>query len=407
MSLNIEEKLLFWYNNFVVYKLYERGNYMNKKRIIIISISAILLLIIAIFAYKFSDNFDRETIAKEVDVLEKEPDRLNIKMVGDNLIHNSIYFAAKTNDGYNFDMMFENVKDDIKVADVAIINQETIFVENPNRYSSYPTFGSPTAVGDAAIKAGFDVVAHATNHTLDKGTSGIQDTLNFWENNYPDINILGIHESEEDSDISYLEKNNIKLAFVNYTYGLNGLKIPEGKEYMVDLLGDDTKIKETLDEAENNSDITIAILHIGTEYVYKPTKYHKDYVDFFIDNGADIVLCAHPHVLEPYDMITTENGNTGLVYYSLGNFISNQNEVPRLLGGMADITIERNENGEIKIKEYDLIPLVTHYSGKYYTTYKLADYTDELAKVHKISSKRNFSVDILWELYNNIMGKED
>jgi len=375
---------------------------MNKKRIVFICVGVLLLIAIAVVVYKFADSFDRTVTATEIEE-EKEPDRLSIKMVGDNLIHNSIYYAARTENGYNFDMMFENVKDDIEEADVAIINQETIFVNDPKRYSSYPTFGSPTEVGDAAVKAGFDVVAHATNHTNDKGTSGITDTLNFWEENYPDIKVLGIHGNEEESDITYLEKNNIKLAFVNYTYGLNGLNLSSGKEYMVDLLGNDTEIKETLNEAENNSDITVAILHIGTEYVYEPTRYHKNYVDFFIDNGADIVLCAHPHVLEPYGMITTESGNTGLVYYSLGNFISNQNEVPRLLGGMADITLERGEDGNINIKEYSLIPLVTHYSGKYYTTYKLSDYTNELAAKHKISESRDFSVEILTELYNKIM----
>jgi len=374
---------------------------MSKKQIIFICIGIVLLILIAIGVYKFSGGFDKEVIAEEI---EEVPDSIRLKMVGDNLIHNSIYFAAKTEDGYNFDMLFENVKNEVDEADVAIINQETIFVENPSRYSSYPTFGSPTHVGDAIVKAGFDVVAHATNHTNDKGSSGIKDTLNFWKNNYPNIKILGIHETENESDISYLEKNNIKLAFVNYTYGLNGLELSDKNKYMVDVLGDDAAIKETLVEADNNSDMVIAILHIGTEYVYKPTKYHKNYVDFFIDNGADIVLCAHPHVLEPYSMVTTENGNTGLVYYSLGNFMSNQNEVPRLLGGMADIIIERNETGEIEIKDYSLIPLVTHYSGKYYTTYKLDDYTDELAKEHKISQSREFSVEILRNLYEKIMG---
>lgn len=377
---------------------------MDKKRIVIICLGILSIVGVAIGAYNFADSLNKTAVAQEVDEV-KEPDRLNIKMVGDNLIHNSIYFAAKTENGYNFDMMFENVKDEIEKADISIINQETILVEDPSRYSSYPTFGSPTEVGDSVAKAGFDVVAHASNHTYDKGTSGITDTLNFWKKNYPDITVLGIHENEEESDISYLEKNNIKIAFVNYTYGLNGFKLPEGKEYMIDILGNNDEIKETLKEAEENSDITIAILHIGTEYVYKPTNYHKEYVDFFIDNGADIVLCAHPHVLEPYDMVTTENGNKGLVYYSLGNFISNQDEVPRLLGGMADFTIERNEQGKIYIKEYSLVPLVTHYSDKYYTTYKLSDYTDELAKKHKISSKREFSVDVLWNLYNKIMDK--
>lgn len=379
---------------------------MNKKRIAIICGGALLIVLMAITVYKFSGIFDKEVIAKEPDIIEEKPDSLNIKMVGDDLIHNTIYFAAKTEDGYDFDMLFEQVKDDIESADVAIINQETIFVNNPNRYSSYPTFGSPTQVGDSIVKAGFDVVTHATNHTLDKGVSGINDTLEFWRGNYPNIDILGIHASEDESKISYLEKNNIKLSFVNYTYGLNGLKLPKDKEYMIDLLDDGTELSENVRIAKENSDIMIAILHIGTEYVYKPTKYHKKYVDMCIDNGADIVICAHPHVLEPYKKVTTENGNTGLVYYSLGNFISNQRKIPTLLGGMADITLERNSDGKVEIKDYSLIPLVTHYTDNYYTTYKLKDYTDELAKQHRISRSEEFSVEILWDLFNEIMNTE-
>ena len=377
---------------------------MNKKRIILLSSGVILLVALITGIYVYADNFNKTAFAKENVNEVKEPDRLKVKMVGDDLIHNLIYFAAKTEDGYNFDMLFENVKDEINDSDIAIINQETILVSDPKRYSSYPTFGSPTEVGDAVAKAGFDVVAHATNHTNDKGVSGINDTLNFWREKHPEIKVLGIHADENESDISYLEKNNIKVSFVNYTYGLNGLNLLKGKEYMIDLLGNDNEIKETLTEAKANSDLTIAILHIGTEYVYEPTEYHKKYVNFFIDNGADIVLCAHPHVLEPYGMLTTENGNTGLVYYSLGNFISNQREVPRLLGGMADITVEKDKDGKISVKDYSLIPLVTHYTGKYYTTYKLVDYTDELASQHKISQTHSFSTKILWDLYNKIMG---
>lgn len=149
----------------------------------------------------------------------------------------------------------------------------------------------------------------------------------------------------------------------------------------------------------------IAILHLGTEYVYKPTSYHKKYVDMCIDNGADIVLCAHPHVLEPYEMVTTKNGNTGLVYYSLGNFISNQRKVPTLLGGMADIKLEKDEEGVVTIKDYSLIPLVTHYKDGFYTTYRLDKYTDELASEHKINETAEFSVQVLTDLLNSIMAK--
>ena len=375
---------------------------MKKKQIIILSIGVLILVGLSICVYKFSGIFDKEVMADPIE----EKDSLRIKMVGDDLIHNSIYFAAKTDTGYNFDMMFENVKEDIEEADIAIINQETIFVASPSRYSSYPTFGSPVQVGDAIVKAGFDVVAHATNHTMDKGTSGIEDTLSFWKNNYPDMPVLGIHENKEDSDIYYLEKNNIKIAFINYTYGLNGLEVPKGKEYMVDVLGNDEKLKEILEEAKENSDIVIPILHIGTEYVYTPTNYHKKCVDLCINNGASVVLCAHPHVLEPFGMVTTKEGNTGLVYYSLGNFISNQKQVDTLLGGMADFIIERNEEGKVEVKKYDLIPLVTHYTDKYYTTYKLSEYNNDLAKEHKISLTSNFSVEKLWELYKSIIEKQ-
>lgn len=379
---------------------------MSKKRIVLICIGAILLVLISITAYKYADKFNREASANELEEIpEKKVDKLTLRMVGDNLIHNTIYFAAKTDDGYNFDMLFENVKDEIESADVSIINQETIFVKDAKRYSSYPTFGSPVQVGDSIAKAGFDVVSHATNHTLDKGVSGVTDTLSFWKEHYPDIKILGIYENKDESDITYIQKNNIKLSFVNYTYGLNGMTLPKDKAYMVDLLGNDEELKDNIKTAKENSDIMIAILHIGTEYVYSPSTYHKKYVDMCIDSGADILLCTHPHVLEPYKMVTTKNGNTGLVYYSLGNFISNQREVPRLLGGMADIELVRNEDGEVEISKYDLIPLVTHYIDGYYTTYRLDEYTDELASQHKISKTNEFSTKILWYLFNEIIKK--
>lgn len=332
-------------------------------------------------------------------------DTVTLTMVGDCLIHSPLYKAAhQEDDSYNFDMLFENIADDIASKDIAIINQETIFIEDRNNYSSYPMFGSPIEVGDAEVKAGFDVIAHATNHTIDKGLIGITDTINFWETNYPNITYLGIHDSVDDEDIAYIDKKGIRFAFVNYTYGLNGLESRRtNNEYMIDLLSDND-IEATLKDAEDNADITVAILHVGTEYVYTPTDYAQKQVDKFIDNGADIVLCAHPHVLEPYELRTTEQGNTGLVYYSLGNFVSYQNELPRILGGMANITLAK-VNNKVYITDYELIPLVTHQQSGYITTYKLEDYTDDLCSKHKLYSK-GLSTAYLYELYDKIMGRE-
>lgn len=333
---------------------------------------------------------------------DNETITINIKMVGDNLIHSPLYKAAKQEDStYNFDFMYEHIKNDIESADLAIINQETIFINDYTKISSYPTFGSPTEVGDATVKAGFDVMAHSTNHTIDKGLQGITDTINFWKTKYPDIVYLGIHDSEDDSDIRYVNVNGINISFVNYTYGLNGLESRRtNNEYMIDMLSDND-VEETLHEASDNSDILIAILHIGNEYVYEPTQYQTKQINKFIDNGADIVICAHPHVIQPFGIVTTENGNTGLVYYSLGNFISNQNELPRILGGMADIQITK-ENGNTYVSNYDMIPLVTHQEVGYYTVYKLSDYTDELCKEHKLYNK-GLSINYLNNLWNDIL----
>ena len=359
---------------------------------------------------------EQAEIENEIDVIDPiveevfEPIVTNVKMtmVGDCLIHEPLYVGAKQDDGsYDFSHMFENIKTDIQEADISIINQETIFIKDRNKYSSYPTFGSPIEVGVAEAEVGFDVIAHSTNHTIDKGEQGVLDTIDFWENHYPNIKYLGIHNSPNEEDIQYITKNGIKFSFVNYTYGLNGLESwRRGKEYLVDMLIDED-IETTLLTAEENSDVVVAILHVGDEYVYEPTDYAKKQVNRMIDNGADIVLCAHPHVVEPYGIITTENGNKGLVYYSLGNFISAQDQLPRIIGGMANINIQKTqyeEYEEIQIVDYDMIPLVTHMEYRYYTTYKLKDYTELLSRLHYLQKEFAFTPNSLMTFYNDIVG---
>lgn len=376
--------------------------------------------------------------------------RVKIRMVGDCIMHSPLYKSAKQEDGaYNFDNMFENVKEDIQAADISIINQETIFVDNESEYSSSPEFGTPEAVGDAEAKAGFNVVTHATEHAMDKGEQGILNTLDFWDN-YSNVRVLGIHRKPEDSDIVYMNKNGIRIALVSYTQtkekpdetngtdgkndngadenstkeseittgsteeNVNGEEAVTDSEqeqitdtrYMLDRITD-TDIEDNLREAEEKADITIALIHGGTLYEYVPDSTIKAEVDRFIDNGADIVIVTNPHVIQPYCMRTTDAGNQGLVYYSLGNFISNQNEVPRILGGMADIDLVKDPvTKEISIESYDLIPLVTHQEQDSYTVYKLSDYTDELGEQHKLSKDSKINVDMLTSLYDIIINKE-
>lgn len=332
-----------------------------------------------------------------------------IRMVGDNLIHYNLITTFANSDGsFDFSPIFSAMLPDIQSADIAIINQETILCEPSLGYSGYPTFGSPTALGDAIYDAGFDVVLHATNHTMDKGTKGIENTLSFWSTTYPDIQVVGIASSaEESSKICVIEKKGIKVAILNYTYGLNGFVRPKHAPYLVNLLSDRNKMKIDIANARTLADIVIVAPHWGNEYVYQPVSSQKELTNFFYEQGVDIVIGTHPHVLEPMEWIQKENNeHQMLVYYSLGNFVSAQSEIPRLLGGMAEITLQKKDDC-VSIKKADMIPLVTHFEyNQVYTTYRLDNYNDDLATRHSIHSKFGdaFNVSALKILSHQILG---
>ena len=334
--------------------------------------------------------------------------------VGDNLIHEGLYKTGMNSSGeWNYDHVYANVAEEIQAADLAIINQETIFINDRNKISAYPMFGSPPEIGDALVTTGFDVVLHASNHTVDKGKQGVWDTINFWKEKHPEITVLGINESPEDQEtVDVVECNGIRFAMLNYTYGLNGLSMPADQPYLVNLL-DKEKMTADIAKAKEISDMLIVFLHVGNEYVYQPSEASKQWVDFLLEQGVDIAINAHPHVLEPYTMLTREDGHQMLVYYSVGNFASTQDRVPRLLGGMAKVTIEKRiheEGTDFTIKEYTLKPLVCHwnYGTMEFGVYWLEDYTDEMAAKHGIhrASDEAFSVQVLEDLYEQIMNTE-
>lgn len=355
--------------------------------------------------YDTSSSTETEPI-KTLQEPKVETYNLSLIAVGDNLIHSPIYKKAKQADGsYDFSSMYANIKDTIQSYDLAVINQETIYVNDEVNVSSYPCFGTPSSMGDTLVDVGFDVILNATNHTWDKRSIGYENTINFWKK-YPEITTLGIHEDENDfNTVDIVEKNGFKLAMFNYTYGLNGFTLPSDKQYAVDLLDNKEKFIADLQRVEHDVDFSICFLHIGNEYVYEPTTYQVDYVNDIIDAGADIVICSHPHVVEPYDLVTTENGNSAIVYYSCGNFISGQNEVSRVLGGMAELNLTKTVTDGVvtscEVSDYDFEPIVTHYNSTEHTVYKLEDYTEDLAKTHSLASK-GLSVEKLWNLWEEI-----
>ena len=336
--------------------------------------------------------------------------QVTLLAVGDNLIHIEVVQSGKRKDGsLNYDHLYSNLKDEISAADIAIVNQETILGGDDFPYSGYPNFNSPTQIGDALVNAGFDVILHATNHAMDKGLQGIENTLAFWKSK-PEITMLGINETAEAQDkITIIEKNGIRLALLNYTYSLNGYSLPKDKPYLVNML-DKKKMADDIEMAEELADFTIVFPHWGTEYVYKATSMQKELTSFYYEHGVDLILGTHPHVIEPVEWIETKKDHRMLVYYSLGNFMSYQKEAPRMLGAMAGITITKDTSGTY-ISDAEITPIVTHYENGpadyHYEIYKLSEYTPALAKVHGVSDiAKNGAMDyqITMDLAKQVLG---
>ncbi len=324
-----------------------------------------------------------------------KPKTATLLAVGDNLIHGPLITSSKH---FGYDKFYGRIKDTISNADLAIINQESCFTYNTSLYSGYPRFATPIGFGEAAIRAGFDVFSLATNHTWDNGKQPILDTLDFFSK-HPEVMTVGVYTAKEEySSVKTVEVNGITIALLNYTYGFN--RTSEAW-WMVDTMSDKTHISDHLKRAEEIADITVVIAHWGKEDVHTPNSTQLSWAQFFSDNGADIIIGHHPHVLQPLMTLTGINGNTTVCYYSLGNFISNQNDFENNIGGLASLTIVKDEAGT-RVESYELIPLtvqVERANGK--TSYEailLSDLTPELLSKHY--KFKNKTVGDYYYIYN-------
>lgn len=344
---------------------------------------------------------------------EEEPadDPVEIVMIGDVLMHDRVIDSGlQENGSYDYSALFAHVKDKVLGADLAMVDQETILGGTVLGVSGYPVFNAPQEVGIAEAEAGFDVVLHANNHALDKGLEGIANTINFWESKYPWVGYVGINKNAEHQNaLLYIEKNGIKFAVLNYTYGTNRNEDIEGSHYFVNFM-DKELVERQLDEAEQNADFTIVCPHWGSEYNLSIDAEQEKWTGIFFKHGADLVIGAHPHVIEPVKMVS-DGEKKMLVYYSLGNFVSATSEsgdtiTNRMVGGMADVTVGRDEAGNAVIQNYDVLPLVCHLGEKEVTAYFLSDYTGELAASNKILSQDpGFSLEKCQNLVKKIWEK--
>lgn len=342
---------------------------------------------------------------------------LSLVMVGDVLLHTPVSDSGKQEDGsYNYDHLFRHVKDRIQGADIAMVNQEVILGGRELGLSGYPSFNGAYEVGDALVNSGFDVVCHATNHALDKGEKGVRNCLDFWKTKYPRIQVTGINcdQNAQDNQIAVIEKNHIKIAVLNYTYGTNGINPPPEAPYLVNYMNRE-KIKRDVELAGTQADFIVICPHWGIEYQHQPSKEQKELAQYFADLGVDLVIGTHPHVIEPVEWVKGQGGNHTLVYYSLGNFVNatsgtGDGVADRMLGEMAEVTITKGEDENVGITGYDAVPIVSHLKSGIggITVYPLTDYTKELASENEIMNQdSHFSLDYLNALWEDMKVTEN
>lgn len=317
---------------------------MKKKYVLLI---LIVLLIGLYFAFQ-ANKPKQEKILEPKEIKEEvKTSKLSLIMVGDALLHSSLYNDGYNNGVYDFSGQLEFIKPIVQKYDLAFYNQESILGGKELGLSDYPTFNSPWEFGDAMLDAGFNLVSLANNHTLDRGEKAVLNSCEYWQNKTA-LTAGSYSSNEKASEIKIKEKNNIKYALLAYTYGTNGIPVPSGKDYLVNLYSDE-KVKNDIEKVRDKVDLLIISMHWGVEYQSEPTDEQKREAEYISSLGADIIIGTHPHVIQPITYI-----NNTLVIYSLGNFISAQstnNDYNTMVELMTSVDVIKEEkDGQVSIK---------------------------------------------------------
>ncbi|MBQ9956119.1 MAG: CapA family protein, partial [Ruminococcus sp.] len=320
---------------------------------------------------------------------------IHVVAVGDNLVQTAVYRNAQrhaTDGTYDFLPLYENVRDIIESGDISIINQETLIANGEYEVSgSNFNFNSPVELGDDMIDLGFNVFTLANNHLMDKGTGGLEATLDYWDARVElhDIVVCGAYRNEYDmNNIRTMTVDGVTFAFLSYTEHLNGYSIPSDSELRVVRTSETDVMQEQIERAEEIADVVIVSAHWGVEDTHTVSEDRKLLARDMVEWGADVIIGHHPHTAETMEFITRTDGTKGFVYYSLGNFISAQTDNFNLVGEIADFDVVIDgETNEVTLENVGAIPVINHYDDGSFSNMRLYPYnmyTSELADGHGV-----------------------
>lgn len=267
---------------------------------------------------------------------------ITLAAVGDILLHGRVYGGLKKKSNYNFLEQLESVSHLLGKTDITVANLETIIAGQEMGLSGFPRFNGPVEIGYALKELGVDLVTIANNHVLDKGEEGLLKSISNLEK--IGLEYDGAYKSLADKQrLRIFKRNGLKVCFISYTQGTNGIVPPADKKYLVNRLND-TKTISIIRElrrikSKKLADIIVMSLHFGSEYHLNPSAKQKQLAASFADAGADVIIGHHPHVLQPPEWIETSHGTKTFVAYSLGNFLSGQNGLHRQIGTVLSLEL--------------------------------------------------------------------
>ncbi len=328
-------------------------------------------------------------VSSEQSAPARQPVSITILGAGDNLIHDVIYEQARARTGgkgYDFGPVYARIAPQIKAADIAVINQETILADKIALPSGYPLFNSPTALGDEMVNVGFDVINHGNNHILDLGEKGVKATLDYWAQK--PVAVVGAYNDDADlENIRIVVAKGIKTAHIGITEMTNGLYLPKNSNYRLIYASNTPLIERLIKKAKSMADVVVISVHWGNEDTFNLTAQQTQLAQNMVNWGADIIFGNHATVLQKLTVLTRPDGTRCPVIFALGNLVSAQQRGENMIGGLLTVTMTKNfQTGKTSFTGMKLAPVITQYGPHFtnITVYPIRDYTETLAKAHGV-----------------------
>ncbi len=316
-----------------------------------------LLLAVVLAGSKLVDQPDHAVVAPAVEPMD-HIEYLTITAAGDCLMHNTQIWSGQEGHSYNFDHFFLDIKPYLEEGQFTSTCFEAPMAGEQAVYAGYPLFNSPDEMADTFKYAGFDIIVTANNHCLDRGVKGAIRTLEVLQSR--GLDTLGTYASQRDRQKPLIkEANGIKIGYLAYTYGTNGIPVPDAYSYLVNFIDTD-KIVADIKALRPEVDVVVLMMHWGVEYTRTPTLEQTELAGLLLESGADVILGSHPHVIQTMEVIQVA-GQDKFVIYGMGNFISHQRGQERNSGIVLKLTFSKDmQTGQTQIESITYTPTYSH-----------------------------------------------